>query len=68
MTNKGIIMEEMPDELQKLLNNYESLFLEPKGLPPSRPQDHRIPLMLGSFLLNIRPYKYPYVKKREIEK
>ena len=68
VTNKETIIEEMPDELQKLLNNYESLFLEPKGLPPLRSQDHRIPLMLGSVPLNIRPYRYPYVKKGEIKK
>ena len=68
VTNKETIIEEMPDELQKLLNNYESLFPEPKGLPPSRPQDHRIPLMLGSVPPNIRSYRYPYVKKGEIKK
>ena len=63
VTNKETIIEEMPDELQKQLNNYKSLFLEPKGLPLSSPQDHRIPLMLGSVPPNIRPYRYPYVKK-----
>ena len=68
VTNKETIIGEMPDELQKPLNNYESIFLEPKGLPPSRPQDHRIPLMPGSVPLNIRPYRYPYVQKGEIEK
>ena len=68
VTNKGAIIEEMTDELQKLLNNYESLFLEPKGLPPLRPQDHCIPLMHGSVPPNIRPYRYPYVNKGEIVK
>ena len=63
MTNKGTIVEELSNELQKLLNNYEILFLESKGLPPSRPQDHRILLMPRSVPSNIRPYRYPYVEK-----
>ena len=40
----------------------------PKRLPPIRDHDHTIHLILGSFPPNIRPYRYPYVKKSEIER
>ena len=65
---KEVIVEEMSKELQGLLKKYEGMFLEPKGLPPTRPQDHHIPLLPGSVSPSIRPYWYPYVQKREIEK
>ena len=65
---KEVIVEEMSKELQELLKKYEGIFLEPKGLPPTRPQDHHIPLLPGSVSPSIRPYWYPYIQKREIEK
>ena len=58
---KEVVVEEMSKELQGLLNKYEGIFLEPKGLSPTRPQDHHIPLLPGSVSPNIRPYWYPYV-------
>ena len=65
---KEVVVEEMSEELQGLLNKYEGIFLEPKGLPPTRLQDHRIPLLPGSVPPNIRPYRYPYVQKGKTEK
>ena len=44
------------------------MFETPKGLPPIRDHDHAIHLILGSVPPNIRPYRYPYVQKREIER
>ena len=32
-----------PTEIQPLLTSYQSLFVEPKGLPPIRPHEHAIP-------------------------
>eukprot|EP00253_Pinus_taeda_P010303 PITA_10303 len=55
-------------DLQKVLDNHSKIFETPKGLPPMRDHDHVIHLILGSFPLNIRPYKYPYVQKSEIER
>ncbi|XP_042515336.1 uncharacterized protein LOC122089704 [Macadamia integrifolia] len=53
---------------QQLLQSYEDVFQEPKGLPPQRAQDHRIPLKEGSGPVSIRPYRYPHFQKNEIEK
>jgi hypothetical protein len=39
----------------------------PKGLPPTRDHDHAIHLQPGSVPPNIRPYRYPYAQKSEIE-
>ena len=39
----------------------------PKGLPPYREYDHTIHIILGILSLNIRPYRYPYAHKIEIE-
>ena len=39
----------------------------PKGIPPIRDHDHAIHLIPGSVPQNIRPYRYPYVQKNEIE-
>ena len=47
---------------------YEGVFEEPKQLPPNRKIDHKIPIKVGTDPINVRPYKYPYVLKTEIEK
>ena len=43
------------------------MFETPKGLPPISDHDHAIHLIPGSVPPNIRPYRYPYVQKNEIE-
>ncbi|KAL9414537.1 hypothetical protein AB3S75_042912 [Citrus x aurantiifolia] len=57
-----------PEDLQQMLHHYRKVFDEPTGLPPQREHDHKIPLEPGSMPPNIRPYRYPYVRKSEIEK
>ena len=42
-------------------------FETPIGVPPIHDHDHVIHLILGSFPPNIRPYRYLYVQKSEIE-
>lgn len=37
-------------------------------MPPKRPFDHRIHLLPGSKPVNVRPYRYPYFQKNEIER
>eukprot|EP00253_Pinus_taeda_P015188 PITA_15188 len=54
-------------DLQKILDNHSKVFENPKGIPPMCDHDHDIHLILGSFPPNIRPYRYPYVQKSEIE-
>ena len=44
------------------------MFETPKGLPPIRDHDHAIHLIPGSVPPNIRPYRYPYFQKSEIER
>lgn len=56
------------NEVQQLLDKYQEVINEPKGLPPSRDQDHRIPLQAGQGLVAAKPYRYPYFQKSEIEK
>jgi hypothetical protein len=38
------------------------------GLPPVREHDHAIPLKPYANIPNLRPYRYPYYQKNEIEK
>lgn len=61
--------EEVPDpDLQQILHNFQELYEEPHGLPPTRTHDHRIPLTKGAGPINVRPYRYPHYQKNEIEK
>lgn len=38
------------------------------SLPPSRAYNHRIPLILDSASVKVKPYKCPHSQKIEIEK
>ncbi|KAJ0561743.1 putative nucleotidyltransferase, Ribonuclease H [Helianthus annuus] len=58
----------IPPPLQPLINQYQTVFDEPKHLPPNRTQVHSIPLLPNSVPPNIRPYRYPHSQKTEIEK
>ena len=44
------------------------MFDTPKALPPVRDHDHAIHLIPRSVPPKIRPYRYPYVQKSEIER
>jgi len=55
-------------DLQKFLDNHSKVFETPKGLPPIHDYDRAIHLIPGSVPPNIRPYRYPYVQKSEIER
>ena len=54
--------------LQNVLDNHSKMFETSKGLPPIRYHDHSIHLIPGTVTPNIRPYRYPYVQKIEIER
>ena len=56
-----------PLDLQQILDRYACLFAKPVGLPPSQPKDHCISLLPRSVPPNIRPYRYPFHHKTEIE-
>ncbi|GJS20864.1 hypothetical protein Tco_0449496 [Tanacetum coccineum] len=45
--------------LQQVVEEYEDVFAIPTELPPKRGHDHKIPLLEGAQLVNIRPYRHP---------
>jgi hypothetical protein len=55
-------------ELFQLLSTYEDIFKEPSGLPPTRTQDHQIPLQPRSIPVCAKAYRHPYHQKNEIER
>jgi hypothetical protein len=59
----------IPQDLQRIIDKHSKVFEDiPKGLPPTRNHDHEIHLIPRSVPPNIRPYKYPYTQKSEIER
>lgn len=42
------------EELQQVLREYQDVFASPKGLPPSRACDHKIPLIDLTLTVNAR--------------
>lgn len=57
-----------PSDLALLLNDYKQVFDVPRGLPPPRVCDHQILLTAGTMPVKVKPYRYPFSKKTEIEK
>jgi hypothetical protein len=51
-----------------MLKQFKHTFQEPKGLPPNCFHDHAIPLQEGVSPVSVRPYKYHFYQKEEIEK
>lgn len=60
--------EDMPFEIETLLQEHESCFATPQGLPPHRSFDHKITLMPGAQPVNVKPYRYSPQQKDEIER
>ena len=56
-------------DLQRVINKNSKVFEDiTKGIPPIRDFDHAIHLILDNVPPNIRPYRYPYSHKSEIER
>nr|XP_048331662.1 uncharacterized protein LOC125422982 [Ziziphus jujuba var. spinosa] len=55
------------EELEQLLEEFQRVFDTPSGLPPPRGHDHTIPLLPNQPSVSVRPYRYPYYQKSEIE-
>ena len=53
--------------MQALLEEYSDVFVASTSLPPAREIDHKIPLKDGTEAINVRPYRYAYFQKTEIE-
>jgi hypothetical protein len=62
------VMEPLKVEVEGLLDSFVDIFAEPKGLPPNRTHDHAITLESDAQPVRVRPYRYPYFQKEEIEK
>jgi hypothetical protein len=59
----------IPQDIQGIIDRHSKVFEDiPKGLPPTQNHNHDIHLIHGSIPPNIRPYRYPYAQKSEIER
>jgi hypothetical protein len=54
--------------LEELLADFDDVFGEPHGLPPSCNRDHSITLMSGKPPVVVRPCRYPALHKDELER
>ncbi|KAH0784252.1 hypothetical protein KY290_003850 [Solanum tuberosum] len=54
--------------IQDVLDRYLRVFEEQKSLPPIRALDHGIPLKPGVVPISLKPYRYNYYQKNELEK
>jgi len=55
-------------ELEQILGDFVDTFAKPTGLPPCRSHDHAIVLKSDAQPMCVRPYRYPYFQKEEIER
>ncbi|KAF5463169.1 hypothetical protein F2P56_019105 [Juglans regia] len=62
------IREHKEPMLEQVIQKFEDVFAEPNGLPPSRSHDYKIEMLEGAKPTCVRPYRYPYYQKTEIEK
>lgn len=54
----------IPPQIQELLNSYQDVLQELRGLPPKRKHDHHIPLLPGCGPIAVRPHRYPHFQKK----
>lgn len=58
----------LPESIEKKLQQYEEVFQKTKGLPPIRGREHSIVLHANSQPISVRPYCYPHAHKEAMEK
>ena len=58
----------LPQDMRAVLERFRPVFDPPTGMPPVRAYDHRVHLLPGSKPINVRPYRYLYFQKNEIER
>ncbi|KAA8520263.1 hypothetical protein F0562_014519 [Nyssa sinensis] len=67
LSNDSSQLNSYPPEIGRLLKAFSHVFEPPTRLPPRRSQDHQIPLQPNTGPVSVRPYRYPYYQKTEIE-
>lgn len=78
MENKGLLLQLISTksnesslvdckEVSELLLQFDRVFEEPKGLPPRRSHDYQLQSKEGIVPVSVRPYRYPYYQKTELE-
>jgi hypothetical protein len=65
---KHAVQQQVPVEIQHLLDTYALLFATYVSFPPPRPYCYSIPWIPGSKPVQIKPYRYTPHLKDEIEK
>lgn len=68
LLEESVEQTELPAPISELLQEFCSVFDEPKGLPPAQQFEHSIPLLPGAKPVNLRPYRYNPAQKGEIER
>ncbi|KAA0046241.1 Ty3/gypsy retrotransposon protein [Cucumis melo var. makuwa] len=66
-SNTGIVLPEA-ESLQTMLKQFEDVFDWPEKLLPRREIEHQIHLKEGTNPINVRPYRYGFQLKAEMEK
>jgi predicted aspartyl protease len=59
--------DDIPLEMQQIVQAHDDLFQPPTDLPPQRSSDHKITLLPGVQPVNVKPYRYNPPQKDEIE-
>ncbi|GMI84821.1 hypothetical protein HRI_002151400 [Hibiscus trionum] len=60
--------EYVSQDLSAVLEEYADVFAPPQDLPPPRDNDYAIHLQPLASPVNVRPYRYPYFQKAEVER
>ncbi|KAK8282543.1 hypothetical protein V6Z12_D08G034600 [Gossypium hirsutum] len=61
-------VDDTEGQLQTLLREFDDVFQVPKGLPPRRVHDHKIPLRDEGVVVKLRPYRHPAFQKTKMER
>ncbi|KAL0536628.1 hypothetical protein IC582_025586 [Cucumis melo] len=67
LSNAGTVLPEA-ESLQMMLKQFEDVFDWPKKLPLRRKIEHQIHLKEGTNPINVRPYRYGFQQKAEMER
>jgi hypothetical protein len=65
---KRPLLSDIKPTILVVLNRFPQVFAEPVELPSERAIDHKITLQPNTKPINLRPYKFLYFQKLEIEK